>query len=199
MQKRAQATRLKILNAARDEFSAQGPHGARVDRIARRAGANKERLYAYFGSKEKLFRAVLRGAFDDLIAEEQRLLTRLSADPTRPTEAMLEHYLRFLETHPHFWRLLAWENLSGGDEAGVLRGIRTETFGELKRFYRKRQQSGCFQRGVSFEAFIFTLTAVIFFLFSNRLTMEQTLRRDLSTSAARRRLMAEVLKLIHHE
>src|SRR5438105_15926018 len=49
-----------ILAAAFQEFAEQGFAGARVDRIARRAGINKRMLYHYFGDKEALFRQVLR-------------------------------------------------------------------------------------------------------------------------------------------
>ena len=37
------------------EFSAYGIAGARVDRIASAAKANKQAIYAYFGSKDALF------------------------------------------------------------------------------------------------------------------------------------------------
>ena len=37
-------TRARILDAARDEFAAHGLGGARVDRIATNAGANKRML-----------------------------------------------------------------------------------------------------------------------------------------------------------
>lgn len=46
-----------ILNAARTEFGEHGLAGARVERIASRAGVNKQLLYYYFGSKRDLFRA----------------------------------------------------------------------------------------------------------------------------------------------
>lgn len=46
-----------ILDAARQEFGEHGLAGARVERIARRAGVNKQLLYYYFGSKRDLFRA----------------------------------------------------------------------------------------------------------------------------------------------
>ena len=49
------ATKARILEAATAEFAAAGLAGARVDRIADRAGANKQLIYAYFGSKERLF------------------------------------------------------------------------------------------------------------------------------------------------
>lgn len=53
------ATRGRLLDAAYREFSDRGLAGARVDRIATMAKANKQAIYAYFGSKEHLFDAVL--------------------------------------------------------------------------------------------------------------------------------------------
>jgi len=53
------ATRARLLTAAHDEFVEKGFAGARVDRIATAAQANKQAIYAYFGSKEALFDAVL--------------------------------------------------------------------------------------------------------------------------------------------
>ena len=198
MQERALRTRQQILTAATVEFSQKGLHGARVDEIAKRAKVNKERIYAYFGSKEQLFRETLRGAISEIIAEEQTLLAQLAQDPTRMTEVTLEHYLGFLDRHPHFWRLLAWENLSGGAEAEALSGVREQTFKEMRQLYQQRQKLGMFSKAISFEAFIFTLSAVSFFLFSNRLTMERTLQLNLTTPATRQQLMAEVLTLIRH-
>ena len=49
--------RRRILEAARLEFGDHGFAGARVERIAQRAGVNKQLLYYYFGSKRDLFRA----------------------------------------------------------------------------------------------------------------------------------------------
>ncbi|GAA2682390.1 MULTISPECIES: TetR/AcrR family transcriptional regulator [Actinosynnema] len=53
------ATRARLLAAAHDEFAEKGFAGARVDRIASAATVNKQAIYAYFGSKEALFDAVL--------------------------------------------------------------------------------------------------------------------------------------------
>jgi AcrR family transcriptional regulator len=55
----AKATQERLLLAAIDEFSEHGLAGARIDRIADRADANKRLIYAYFGSKDDLFDAVL--------------------------------------------------------------------------------------------------------------------------------------------
>ena len=55
----AQETKTRILEAAFREFAEYGVSGARVDRIAKSAGCNKNLIYVYFESKERLFAAVL--------------------------------------------------------------------------------------------------------------------------------------------
>jgi AcrR family transcriptional regulator len=61
----SQDTRRRLLEAAIMEFSVYGIAGARVDRIASAAKANKQAIYAYFGSKDALFNA----AFEDRIRD----------------------------------------------------------------------------------------------------------------------------------
>ena len=55
----AEATKALLLQAATEEFAEYGLAGARVDRIAERAGANKRLIYVYFGDKDRLFDAVV--------------------------------------------------------------------------------------------------------------------------------------------
>lgn len=60
MPKDGSATRRRLLDAATAEFSRRGIAGARVDRIADAAEANKAQIYAWFSSKDGLFDAVFR-------------------------------------------------------------------------------------------------------------------------------------------
>lgn len=62
-------TRERILAAAKTEFSERGLAGARINRIAVEARASKERLYAYFPSKEALFAAVIERLVVDVSGE----------------------------------------------------------------------------------------------------------------------------------
>lgn len=62
-----EATKAKLLEAALDEFAEYGIAGARVDRIAAKAGCNKAMIYAYFGSKEGLFEELLKIQIDQMI------------------------------------------------------------------------------------------------------------------------------------
>ena len=66
----AEATQAAILNAARAAFSQKGFDGAGLREIAAAAGCNVALVNRYFGSKEGLFRAAMRGCFDmsDLLA-----------------------------------------------------------------------------------------------------------------------------------
>ena len=110
MPRDAEASRARILAAATAEFARHGLSGARVDRIAARAKANKRMLYYYYGGKEALFLAVLEAAYARIRGEEQKL--DLSKRP--PAEGMRElvtftwrHFL----AHPEFITLLNTENL----------------------------------------------------------------------------------------
>ena len=59
MPRDAESTRRKILAAAIAEFATYGYAGARIDRIASTAGANKRMIYHHFGGKRLVFEAVL--------------------------------------------------------------------------------------------------------------------------------------------
>jgi AcrR family transcriptional regulator len=86
------ATRARLLDAAYAEFVERGLAGARVERIATDAAANKQAIYAYFGSKAALFDAVLDTRLgilsdlvpftpDDLPGYIGALFDQLAADP----------------------------------------------------------------------------------------------------------------------
>jgi len=59
-QRDPEGMRIRILEAAKQEFAAHGLAGARVDRIAANAGANKRMLYYHIGNKEDLPRSARR-------------------------------------------------------------------------------------------------------------------------------------------
>jgi len=58
--RRKEARPDEIIEAAREVFLTRGFANAKVDEIARRAGASKGTVYLYFPTKEALFEAVMR-------------------------------------------------------------------------------------------------------------------------------------------
>lgn len=98
-------TRHRILDAALKEFARCGFAGARVDAIARRAGANKRMLYHYFRDKGGLFRAVLRYKMNDR-------MTRVEAQAAdHDVASSLSLWFRQNCVDADWVRLLAWESL----------------------------------------------------------------------------------------
>jgi AcrR family transcriptional regulator len=104
---RADATKARLLEAATEEFSRYGIAGARVDRIAVAAQANKNLIYVYYTNKETLFRAVFE-------AHVVRLLDALPFTPTDLPGYAGRLYEFFLD-NPRLLRLAGWFRLEQGD------------------------------------------------------------------------------------
>lgn len=115
MPRDAAATRARILDAAVREFAEYGLAGARVDRIAAAATANKQSIYAHFGDKDALFDAALH-----------HVLTGLT-DAVPLTEDDLPGYagrlVDYQRAHPQAHRMSAWRELerpgAGPDASGL--------------------------------------------------------------------------------
>ena len=101
-----EATERRIFEAATEEFAERGLAGARIDSIARRAGANKQLIYAYFESKERLFGAVLGRKLEELSE-------RTPIEPDRIADYAGEIF-DFHADHPELARLLLHEALHYG-------------------------------------------------------------------------------------
>ena len=108
-----------ILDAARREFAEHGLAGARVARIARRAGLNKQLIYYYFGSKDGLFEAAT--ATEEPPSEPEGSGGATGPGYLRPVVAgLVEH----VETHPELIALLVQPGrLPGGAEARAARWL----------------------------------------------------------------------------
>lgn len=124
-------TRDRILDAARTEFSHYGLAGARVDRIAVAAKASKERLYAYFGDKDKLFEAVLETGF-------ARFVDAVPFTPRDLTEYALASFAH-LSTTDGDLRMLLWAQLQGD---GKLVASAERTMNERIELVEKAQADG---------------------------------------------------------
>jgi AcrR family transcriptional regulator len=98
-----EGTKARIFEAATAEFAAYGIAGARIDRIAQKAQANKQLIYAYFGDKKQLFSRVLEKALTELAASVSYDIT----DVDRWTDEHIDYY----HEHPELLRLMLWEAL----------------------------------------------------------------------------------------
>lgn len=102
------ATKKRLIEAAFDEFAERGLAGARVDRIAAAASANKQAIYAYFGSKDELFRAVLAERCDAIF----------DAVPFDPTDlpSFVGGLFDYFVENPRLVRMNMWRHLELPDD-----------------------------------------------------------------------------------
>ncbi|GAB2874485.1 TetR family transcriptional regulator [Streptomyces deserti] len=101
-----EATKARIFEAAVAEFARHGIAGARIDRIAAEAKANKQLIYAYFGNKAELFARVLEKAMLDVAVA-------VPVDPD-DIEGWIDRVMDYHAAHPEVLRLLFWEGLEYG-------------------------------------------------------------------------------------
>ncbi|MEU7054453.1 TetR family transcriptional regulator [Streptomyces sp. NPDC046197] len=101
-----EATKARIFEAAVAEFARHGIAGARIDRIAAEAKANKQLIYAYFGNKAELFSQVLGRRMVDLAAA-------VPVDPD-DIEGWMDRLMDYHAAHPELLRLLYWEGIEYG-------------------------------------------------------------------------------------
>jgi AcrR family transcriptional regulator len=107
----AGSTRARLLDAACEEFAQHGLAGARVDRIAEAAQANKGLIYVYYGNKEQLFDTVLTqrvGALFDAVPFTAEDLPGFAG-------ALFDHLL----ASPQLLRLGTWRHLERGNSPAV--------------------------------------------------------------------------------
>ncbi|TDD11734.1 TetR/AcrR family transcriptional regulator [Nonomuraea deserti] len=130
-----EGTKRRIYEAALSEFAEHGPDGTTVDRIAKRAQINRERVYNYYGDKSKLFSAVIRSELDKIAAAVPLVIT-CAADVGEFAGRTFDYQ----RAHPDLARLVLWEGLS--DTGSVSDEIvRTELYAGKAKAVAAAQQA----------------------------------------------------------
>jgi AcrR family transcriptional regulator len=179
-------TRQKILDAAVGEFSRYGLGGARVERIAQRANANKRMIYYYFGSKEDLFLAALEASYAHIRSAE-RALDLEHRDPREAVRRLVEFTWQYYLEHPEFMTLLASENLHKGRHvrnSRRLREMHSPLVETLRSILRRGERQGLFRRGVDPVQLYISIAGEGYFYLSNRYTLSRIFDRDLMAPRA---------------
>ncbi|CAB3785621.1 TetR/AcrR family transcriptional regulator [Pararobbsia alpina] len=188
-----EGTRRRILAAAAEEFANGGLSGARVDQIARRALTNERMLYYYFGSKEQLFTAVLEQSFSCLSEAERQL----DLEGLEPVEAItqLAHFIwNYYFEHQDLLRLLNNENLHEAryiKSSARINEMMSPVTSVLASILMRGAEAGVFRADVDPLRFYVTLSALGYYVLSNRYTLAAILGRDFTEPEER----VEVLKL----
>ena len=107
--------RVKIAAAAEQLFAGLGYEGTAVRDIAKKAGVNGAMIHYYFGSKEKLYRAILEGAASKVRALLVETSSRGGSTETR-LASFVDAYAAYILSQPNLARILYREMLTGGKQ-----------------------------------------------------------------------------------
>ena len=168
----ADATRNRILLAAKREFSRLGFGGARIDAIAEKAKANKRMIYHYFAGKEALFTAVLEEAYHDIRAAERKLALD-KMEPEAAIDALVEFTWKYYLKNPEFLTLVNSENLHKGRHLKTSKAIKQDhpSFTHVVQGIVDRGVAkGVFRKGVDAVQLNITLAAINYYYLTNRYT-----------------------------
>ena len=182
----AEATKARIMAAAKCEFARLGFAGARVDEIADKARANKRMIYHYFGSKERLFQLVLEEAYLDIRNAEQALeLDNLP--PKQALEKLVVFTWQYYLDNPEFITLVNSANLH---RAKHIKGSKRlpassqKLIGLVAGILDRGVKQGVFRPGVDPLQLNITIAAVGYYYLTNRYTGAVLFERDYMTQDA---------------
>jgi TetR/AcrR family transcriptional regulator len=191
-------TKRDILLAAREEFVEHGLEGARVDRIAERAGINKRMLYHYIGNKEALYARVLHDAYHDIRTGEHEL--QLASLPPRVAmEKLVGFTFDHFRANPWFIRLLATENMQRGAFVRTIPDIRelnAPLVAQVAEVLAAGEAEGIFRSGVDPLQLYITLTGVSYFYLSNIHTLSIVFGATLASDAEMTRRRTHAIEVV---
>jgi len=113
----ADRSREAILDAAEALFAERGYEGASLQEIGRAAGVSRGTPGYFFGSKERLYQAVLERAFAaelEFVGQAQARAAEAGGGPEAELASVVGSFLEFLAERPAFVRLVEREALAGG-------------------------------------------------------------------------------------
>ena len=196
--KAPQANRASIVAAALDEFAARGFKGASMDAIAAHTHTTRALINYYFGSKEKLYLAVLEQVYSEIRDAEGGL----DLDHLAPLDAMrriVEFTYNYYVEHEGFVRLVVAENQARGRHLRKSKAMRTlnrPIIDRLVRVIARGQADGLFRPDVDAVEVHKAIAALGMFNVTNQYTFGAIFQREMGAKGdlrCRRDLVTEVI------
>lgn len=196
--KAPEANRARIVRAAINEFASRGFKGASMDAIAARTHTTRALINYYFGSKEKLYLAVLEQVYAEIRHAEGELdLDHLA--PVAAIRRIVQFTFDYYLAHEGFVRLVVAENQAKGRHLKKSRAMRTlnrpiiDTLGGV---IARGQREGSFRAAIDPVDVHMMIAALGMFNVTNRHTFSAIFQREMGAAGdvrRRRELVTEVI------
>jgi TetR/AcrR family transcriptional regulator len=196
--KAPEANRARILVAAIAEFAARGYKGASMDAIAARTHTTRALINYYFGSKERLYLAVLERVYGEIRDAERELeLDHLS--PEAAMRRIIDFTYDYYVEHEYFVRLVVAENQARGRHMKrfmPLRNVNRPIVDLLGRVIARGRAEGAFRRDVDPLDVHMAIAALGIFNVANQYTFGTLFQREMGGKgdvAHRRRIVSDIV------
>jgi AcrR family transcriptional regulator len=196
--KAPEANRARILAAATSEFASRGFKGASMDAIAARTQTTRALINYYFGSKERLYLAVLERVYAEIREAENELeLEHLT--PVDAIRRIVEFTYDYYVEHEYFVRLVVAENQAKGRHMKRFPSLRTVNrpiVDMLGAVIARGQAEGVFRPDVDPIDIHMAIAALGMFNVTNQYTFGTLFQRDMGARGdvpGRRRMVADVI------
>ena len=196
--KAPEANRTRILAAAIEEFALRGYKGASMDAIAARTHTTRALINYYFGSKERLYLAVLERVYAEIRDAERSL----ELDHLPPVDAMgriVDFTYDYYVQHEYFVRLVVAENQARGRHMKRFPSLRTlnrPIVDLLGTVLGRGQADGTFRRDAEPVDVHMTIAALGMFNVTNQYTFGTLFQRNMGGKgdvARRRRMVSDIV------
>jgi AcrR family transcriptional regulator len=196
--KDSERTKAEILAAAIREFSERGLNGARVDSIAARTRTNKRMIYYYFGSKERLYIAVLEDAYRR-IREAEKQLRLDDLPPAEAIRTLAEFTFDYHWRNPQLAKLVVIENIHKGknlSRSKTISSFNLSIIDAIAKVLRRGAQDGVLRADIDPVELHMSVSALSLFHVTNRYTFGTVFRRDMMSGEAIAQRKKEIVDII---
>jgi TetR/AcrR family transcriptional regulator len=186
-QRDPERTKQEILLVATEEFAKKGFAGTRVDEIAAQTRTTKRMIYYHFGSKELLYIAALKRAYENIRITEQSVDID-NLDPVSAVRKLAELTFDRHEANPNFSRLVSHENMQRAKfitTAGGFPGLDRPVIKMLQHALEQGKVTGVFRRDIDVFDVHMLISSFCFFRINNQYTFRANFGRNLVEPARR--------------
>ncbi|MFZ7101901.1 MAG: TetR/AcrR family transcriptional regulator [Peptococcaceae bacterium] len=165
-------TKNKIVREAEKQFAENGLQAASVNVIAENAGINKRMIYHYFGSKEDLYREVLKINFHRIYTIGEKAFEN-KGDIVACVKQIIREYYYFLWDNPSYVKIMGWEEIAGGM---IAREIMPDSllmgYARLRELYDDGVKKNVLREELDLKQLIISINALCFLTFARRELLE---------------------------
>lgn len=184
-----------ILYVAEELIAEKGYDGTSVRDIAERAGVNLAMISYYFGSKEKLLKALIEQRFSDGVKLLEEKSNDQVQEPWEKIEWLIDFYVDKMFGNFRFHCILSQENNADrSDEIkDMIITIKTQNMERVKKIILEGQKKNVFRK-VDVELTIATLMGSIFQVINSRSVYGKLMRIDHTNEEEYRKKLAPRVK-----